>query len=45
MDDEDVKFDYKFKLIDYKPCNPVNLIEAYFGSCLSKYLIGWNPDE
>lgn len=42
---DDIKIDYKFKLIDYRPCNPANLIEAYYGPVLSKYLMGWNPNE
>lgn len=43
--DEDVIFDYKFKLIDYRPCNPSNFVEAYYGPALSKYLVGWNPED
>ena len=43
--DEDVRFDYKFKLIDYRPCNPSNFVEAYYGPALSKYLVGWNLDD
>lgn len=43
--DEDVRFDYKFKLIDYRPCNPSNFVEAYYGPALSKYLVGWNPED
>jgi hypothetical protein len=42
--DDDVKFDYKFKLIDYKPYSPSNFVEAYYGPTLSKYLVGWNPE-
>ena len=38
-------FEYKFKLIDYRPCNPSNFVEAYYGPILSKYLVGWNPDD
>jgi hypothetical protein len=43
--DDDVKFDYKFKLIDYRPCNPSNFVDAYYGQELSKYLVGWNPED
>ena len=44
-DDLPVQFEFKFKIIDYKPCNPRNFIESYYGPILQKYLVGWNPDE
>ena len=46
MEDPEVSsFDYKFKIIDYKPCDPRNFIESYYGPTLQKYLVGWSPDD